>query len=807
MAFAVKARVLLELGAELISSDAIALYELIKNSIDAGSKRIDVKVNVTLNCSDYQRLQNLVDPRDAAALTAPELEQLLNECFEDAAPAHERHKFLEMVRGATTQEKLAQALREAYMATTWVEVSDKGDGMSLNDLNSVYLTIGTTARLDEKIALFKTLRAKDQAETPQAEHDRTKVPLGEKGIGRLAAMRLGDFLEVKSSKEGERTWNLLTVDWAAIKADLSQDLSSLKANAVTGDSKSPSERGTSVIVRNLVSDWSVQKLGTLTRTDFAKLYDPFVTGAKREHIRFKYNGSDVNPTIFERELLDYADAKCDGEFRYEDGQAVLSGTVTYSLYNKTKAFKLSGIHLETLIQSEQARPKAKRHDNEDNKKVGFTNEELVEALSTLGPFAWEFHWYNRGRHRRENYEFWEARLGDFVALWSGGLLVYRDGYRVYPYADPEDDWLDLDRHALAAGAYKLNRAQIIGRVKISSRLNSKLQDQTNREGFRECPEKELLVRALRHVVLKEVRPFLERVNDELKPVDKDDLSNIERRLESSSKEAIRRVNDLGKRVPTERETINKLLDYLRDVTNAWERAKEMAATYESDLERYLHLAGIGLMVEFIAHELVRATNNALQTLENRELKAKNPLTPTLETLHAQLKTIEKRLRVLDPLSVPGRQRRSLVDVRSIAKEVLEAHEAQFQRHGITVKQVDDGQPFTYKVEKGQMIQILENLISNSVYWMREKQMRDSKYKPIITVRFSGSTLAFHDNGPGIPEDRGDDVFTPFVTTKPPGRGRGLGLHIARRLAEYNDAELLLDDVEKDGMHRTFLLKF
>jgi hypothetical protein len=35
MTFNIKARVLLELGAELISSDGIALYELIKNSVDA----------------------------------------------------------------------------------------------------------------------------------------------------------------------------------------------------------------------------------------------------------------------------------------------------------------------------------------------------------------------------------------------------------------------------------------------------------------------------------------------------------------------------------------------------------------------------------------------------------------------------------------------------------------------------------------------------------------------------------------------------------------------------------------------------
>ena len=55
-----KARVLLELGAELISSDAIAFYELIKNSLDAGSQKIIVKVQICLQLSKYKQLRELL---------------------------------------------------------------------------------------------------------------------------------------------------------------------------------------------------------------------------------------------------------------------------------------------------------------------------------------------------------------------------------------------------------------------------------------------------------------------------------------------------------------------------------------------------------------------------------------------------------------------------------------------------------------------------------------------------------------------------------------------------------------------------
>src|SRR5262249_12554425 len=58
MAFKIAARTLLHLGAELISSDAVALYELIKNAFDAGSKRgvtIQVTVRIPTWPGDFPR--------------------------------------------------------------------------------------------------------------------------------------------------------------------------------------------------------------------------------------------------------------------------------------------------------------------------------------------------------------------------------------------------------------------------------------------------------------------------------------------------------------------------------------------------------------------------------------------------------------------------------------------------------------------------------------------------------------------------------------------------------------------------------
>ena len=43
------------------------------------------------------------------------------------------------------------------------------------------------------------------------------------------------------------------------------------------------------------------------------------------------------------------------------------------------------------------------------------------------------------------------------------------------------------------------------------------------------------------------------------------------------------------------------------------------------------------------------------------------------------------------------------------------------------------------------------------------------------------------------DDRREQIFQPFITTKPTGQGRGLGLYIARELAEYHGWKLYMDD--------------
>jgi hypothetical protein len=140
----------------------------------------------------------------------------------------------------------------------------------------------------------------------------------------------------------------------------------------------------------------------------------------------------------------------------------------------------------------------------------------MRQLEAVGPFKLQLYWFNR-RFIQDAAGLEAPYIKQLVKNWAGGVMVYRDGFRVNPYGGPSDDWLGLDRRALASGGYKLNRNQLIGKLEISARKNPALLDQTNREGLRESDEKETLVALLRHLILTNFKTFLDQVEEELEP--------------------------------------------------------------------------------------------------------------------------------------------------------------------------------------------------------------------------------------------------------------------------------------------------
>lgn len=204
--FKVTARTILELGSELISSDAIAFYELIKNGIDAGSKNgVSINFEIVLGRRDYQEsksqiLSALEGGEGDKVLDLNELKAVISgKLNTEAGLLWDRAK--ELLDEAETYATLLEALEEIDTLNS-ITISDTGSGMSLSELDTVFLVIGTSSRKSEIDAAIAS--------------GRSRAPfLGEKGIGRLSAMRLGDRLAVRTTRTTDETYSLIDIDWSA----------------------------------------------------------------------------------------------------------------------------------------------------------------------------------------------------------------------------------------------------------------------------------------------------------------------------------------------------------------------------------------------------------------------------------------------------------------------------------------------------------------------------------------------------------------------------------------------------------------
>ena len=118
-----------------------------------------------------------------------------------------------------------------------------------------------------------------------------------------------------------------------------------------------------------------------------------------------------------------------------------------------------------------------------------------------------------------------------------------------------------------------------------------------------------------------------------------------------------------------------------------------------------------------------------------------------------------------------------------------------------------------KFVRAMFIQVLENLIDNSVYWMsvgKRRKVADEAPREIhIVLDGNRNIIKVSDTGPGIAPENRERVFRPFFTLKPAGHGKGLGLYIAREIAEYHGGTLKLTDkgLKTTGRLNTFELEF
>lgn len=786
MPFKVAARAVLELGAELISSDEIAIYELVKNAFDAGSPDVEVSFRVDMRRTEYETLAAPFEPRvyedEEGHERYPTPEEVEEARLSFAAAVREARRRLDELGMseasvemslAAVPAQAAKILRSAYVAMNRIVITDTGHGMTLETLDKAFLTIGTPYRHNQR----------------ERQASGSRKILGEKGVGRLSAMRLGSLLDVTTATADDVTWNRLSIDWDDFAVFGDELVGDVPVAASKGGPKPPGVQGTSLIISGLETDWTKAKLEQIAVQEFSRISDPFAKRSEGFPLKITFNDEPIALRRLSSELFKHAHGYCEGRFVVDKrGKLRFEASFEYRLYNEHTSFRKDFSELADAI----------------------TQDVPSSALRSLGDFSFQFYWFNRQLLRAIDGIGNVTAVRRLVNSWSGGLMVFRDGFRVNPYGGPGDDWLELNKQAFKSSGYLLNTDQIVGRVQIDSEENPRLVDQTNREGLRDTFEFQALKNLMRHFFTVDLKKYIDRINEEYAGLKGIDLRAVERNVLAYEKRVERNINQLKKVFPGQEEILAGLREDFQAMRHAYNLARDKAQKSEENGQRLLDLAGIGLLVEVVSHELARATQNTLELVTSaRRGSVGEELGQIFNSLEAQLQTITRRLRVLDPLSISGRQRRSRMDLAEVVGDVFAGRTEELEKHGIRWSIEPAEEPVRIQAVKGMIYQIVENLLSNSIHWLNRAREERPQLRPVITVSLdnaNGGGFTFFDNGPGISASLADVVFDPFFTTRGES-GRGLGLFIVRENARHHGGDIALSGLSQVHPNRFNSLTF
>ena len=249
------------------------------------------------------------------------------------------------------------------------------------------------------------------------------------------------------------------------------------------------------------------------------------------------------------------------------------------------------------------------------------------------------------------------------------------------------------------------------------------------------------------------------------------------------------------------QAVNENLEHTVTVrTAALQQALEEKEKTQEQLVRSESLAAIGQLVAGTAHELnnpIASATSLIQTvLEDLEQMDRQALPDAdlIEDLRFADRELGRAKAIVESLLSLSRQTQTYteaVDLNTVAEDALRILHNKYKHSGfVIVKELTSDLP-VLQGNFANLGQVLLNIFQNAIDAVDEQQG-----EIILHTGYDGPsrsvTLSCRDNGPGIPEKIRKDIFKPFFTTKPVGRGTGLGLYICHEIVERHGGTLYLE---------------
>lgn len=710
-----RARILRTLGDELISSETVAVIELVKNAYDADATRVLVRFQEPLKIGEGK-----------------------------------------------------------------IEVIDNGNGMSLETIQNAWMEPATLVKKRQN----------------RSEQRKRRV-LGEKGIGRFAASRLADFLEVVSRGIETDREVRVNFDWDQFdneqkyldeievlweETDPQEICFSGTIQKLWNNNEQPSSdelnHGTILRMKGLRVAWDRNQLQNL-RKGLSRLVSPF------------FDSDEFQICLDLPELFES-----------------LSGIVKPPESLSHPHYSISGIVNEEGFY----RLNLKLKGQDDTALVEGQFLLLDNRHPQCGPFSIELRVWDRDDLPIEHGSTLKDIRRDLDD--AAGINIYRDKFRVLPYGEPRNDWLRLDLRRVNNPTMRISNNQVVGYILISADENPLLRDQSNREGLIESQAFDDL-RQLVTMVLNELETRRYKVRRPIQA--ENDTSDVEEGEKQTNQpvSVFSNVNFKTVRKLIEQQYPNdtKLLAQVEEQEKEFERRVEAV---QETLSRYRRLSVLGQLIDSVLHNcrapLTKIRNEA--DLGLRDIDRSNNDSINNETLIEKLKgrigsilsqatNLAGIFKRIEPFGGRKRGRPTKIKLEAVIMDAFSVLSEDITRAGVKVDLPKTNTEVM--VDTTEIQEIIINLLQNSLYWLGKVPKEERQI--IVQIQRPEANCVeiwFSDSGTGVKPEIRELIFDPYVSGKPDGIGLGLAI-VVEIVREYYNGDL---ELRGDGplSGATFLIK-
>lgn len=694
LTFRTNAKVEQLLGRELITNNYIAIFELIKNSFDANASMVTINFK---NLNDFNGDKNSI---------------ISNK-------------------------------------NTIIEIIDDGYGMSLNDIETKWMEIGTPAKENKNI------------ENSQINNMTNRFLNGEKGIGRFSVDKIGSNLSMKTKHANDEPI-CLNVNWNDFN-DHTKQIEEIECEYEIIDNEKV-KNGTSLIISELRDVWIEKDFKNLI-SSLKKFLSPIENDSENFKIKFKYStiSGSTEEFYIKNDTFDYLDS-------YIDAYLTTDRKLNYSIY--------------------------------DNSEIVSSQSIENFQFSSFGAAKLRIYYLDTNSKR-----FFTKRMGLKTSDY-GNIKVFKDNFRIMPYGEPENDWLQIDnKHS--QGVYRtFGTKDLIGYILLShnpDHKNQKLKEATDRLGFIEdvnefkdlkkfiwtvidCLQEytfaQLRTKSKQSVVvLKETSNFIDKniknnldlLNDVIEQFIPDDKKQDARSIIGKNyhniNENLDRLNKASKEIQNQIKIYDKitgkenfLFDVLHQIRNKLAVINAKLTELEFELNFYNYDFSLNTVFEAYS-SIDNLVNSAIENVNLSKLR-------------------KKSINLVEFFTAYKKNNFELFDDEQIQLNIKELNEDLYV--SMNLKSLEN---------------IFENLTSNSIKAMK-KNNENKKIEISISKNEKNIQILFSDNGIGIKDEDKPFIFSLWSSFSEKS-GTGIGLYSIKTTLEEISGEINLVTAPHLDMSTTF----